>query len=561
MDQLFGNHMKLLNKKYILIFLIIIVSLISIGVRIYKFNQMPQTLYIDEVAMLVDAKALVKTGNDMHGYNWFQAIFLSYGDYKLPVYIWLVYLSSLIFGVGNFAVRLPNLIAGILTMVFTVLILLKMYKNQINSKYEKYLLILAGIITIGLSPWAIHFSRVGFESYVGQLFLAISIYVLINSKNKILWLFSSAFFATLATYSYYSVRFIWIPIFILWFLLNIDFKQFKKKFRSHSFDFIKILLAIGLYLLLLLPMQKSPWYSASQQFRLSTPSVLRIDEQVIQSNQLVLATQGTGINTLNRVYFHRYHLILRNFLKNLSEQLSLNFIFLTGDSNLRHGTGNHGLFLFPFIISFLVGMYLLVKENFKQGVFLLSLIILSAVPASIPYEVPHALRFLNALVPLSIIISFGLFKIFTYKNMNYIYKSFLSLFILITIFSFVSYANYYYSIYPELSKQAWFDEEYLVAQKIIKYKNDNVNMILFDMPTKEYLWLMAYGNYDGSEFNRWKSDQFEFKNFDNIYQNLIEIDRKTIMFKDVNRKINLETKFLESFKVKNDLEYEVVELN
>ena len=104
-------------KRHWSIFALIFIVGLAAFLRLYALGSIPNGLYIDEVAIGVDALSLAKTGHDMHGGHWFTTVFPSYGDYKLPVYIWLAAISVRLFGATDFAVRLPSAIAGIGTVM------------------------------------------------------------------------------------------------------------------------------------------------------------------------------------------------------------------------------------------------------------------------------------------------------------------------------------------------------------------------------------------------------------------------------------------------------------
>src|SRR5688572_25885495 len=105
----------MLRKQFWLLFTVIIV--LAIGLRGYQLGSLPTDLYIDEIAMLADAKSVAQSGLDMHGRPWYQVLYPSYGDYKLPVYLWLASLSVKVLGVSQLALRLPSMIAGIMTII------------------------------------------------------------------------------------------------------------------------------------------------------------------------------------------------------------------------------------------------------------------------------------------------------------------------------------------------------------------------------------------------------------------------------------------------------------
>ena len=97
--------------------ILVAVVLLASVLRLIGFGQQPAVTYWDETAILIDAKAIAESGKDMHGGSMWQLIFPSYGDYKMPVLIWLAAISVKLFGATQFALRLPSLLAGIGTVL------------------------------------------------------------------------------------------------------------------------------------------------------------------------------------------------------------------------------------------------------------------------------------------------------------------------------------------------------------------------------------------------------------------------------------------------------------
>ena len=286
------------------------VLLIAILLRFYQLGKIPVALYWDETAMLLDAKVVSQTGHDMHGNSWFQVLFPSYGDFKLPVYIWLASLSVKLLGVTELAIRLPSAIAGILTIIIAGLI-----AGELFAK-DKQKIKLATMLVVAISPWSIMFSRTAFEGHLGQLIFAVSIFLVLKAKNKPFLALLSPLLGVLATYTYFSVRFVWPIVFIASAILVLKKKSWKF-----------IIPSLVIFFLLLLPMVKSPLYAASNQFRYSTVSVLNAHDYPLKSNQYRALA---GQSQLDRVIFHRYWLMIRELLKNYADNLSLNYLFVNG---------------------------------------------------------------------------------------------------------------------------------------------------------------------------------------------------------------------------------------
>src|SRR3989339_882194 len=107
MDNL---EISTMNARTHLIILLFILG-IAFFIRVLGLGQIPVGQYVDEIAITLDSHVIAQTGKDMHGRSFFFAIIPSYGDYKLPVYIWFSSLTTLFFGAGAFATRLPSAIA------------------------------------------------------------------------------------------------------------------------------------------------------------------------------------------------------------------------------------------------------------------------------------------------------------------------------------------------------------------------------------------------------------------------------------------------------------------
>ncbi|MBD3279568.1 MAG: hypothetical protein GF390_02545, partial [Candidatus Pacebacteria bacterium] len=452
----------------------VLILAIAFGLRFYRLGQVPTGLYWDEVAMLVDAKSLAQTGSDMHGNFWLTTMFPSYGDYKLPVYLWLAAGAVKIFGVSEWALRLPSALAGVTTVIIAGWLAQELARL---TQVKKLLASIAGLTTaliIAISPWSVAFSRAGFEGHLGQLLLASAVLLVVKAKKHWWLMIFAPVVAALATYAYYSVRFVWPVVLIV--TAGAVFWPWSKWSALKSWlgilvlakkIFLWLLMPLLIYLLCLIPMFQSSFYAPSQQFRLTADSILNQHDFALESNFL---REQAGNTIVDRLLFHRHWLLIKALLKNLSAHLSINFLFLSGDINLRHGTGQHGLFLLPFLPFLFIGLYYLWQQHRSAWLILLSWWLTALAPASVPLTVPHALRSLNALVPLAIIIGFGLargvewlIKLKTIQKQAAVSV----VFVLLTGLALVQYLHYYYLVYPVKSHQFWQGNYKQEAQRIL----------------------------------------------------------------------------------------------
>jgi len=184
--------------------IIFIILLLAIVIRFYDINQLP-SLNPDEAALGYNAYSLLLTGKDEHGASW-PLHFKSFGDFKPGGYVYLAMPFIKVLGLTPFAVRLPNLILSVLT----ILILYKLVSLLSSSKA----LGLYSAMVLTLSPWHIHFSRGAWESSAALFFILLGIYWFYQKKFNY---FLLPFIASL--YIYHSARII-APLLVLFLFIT-----------------------------------------------------------------------------------------------------------------------------------------------------------------------------------------------------------------------------------------------------------------------------------------------------------------------------------------------------
>lgn len=542
-------------------FVFIGIVLVACVLRFYRLGQVPVSLYWDEMAMYVDVKSVLQSGQDMFGRPWYQIIYPSYGDFKLPVYIWSAILSARIFGLSEWSFRLPSALAGVGTVVVAGFLARELFQSLVPKKAMQ----VVAMLVVACSPWSILFSRTGFEGHLGQFFLALSILCVFLSKKHSKLILLSPIFGGLATYSYFSVRFVWVIVFLSSFAL-LYFSSSKKLPKLSKITAQKFLLSLVapllIYIALLLPMMKSPLYQDANRFRLGTDSVLNKD-YVVQSN---VYRQLAGNSRWDRVLFNSKVLMLQELLKNYAANTSPNFLFVSGDPNLRHGTSQSGLFLISTLPFFFYGILELFNKNKALLAFLVIWWFAALLPASVPENVPHALRALNALVPLSLMIAFGItmavvqWQAYIKLNVRSIQlTTFLKVLssatlLILFLFPFTQFLYFYFTVYPTLSAHDWQDGYKQLAQAIYAQKTSGESVVIVPFDDRFYLWLMAYGPYTAQDFHSWKSEKYQFFTLGSEAIQFQSIDDKAVATQHhpvlVAGKLDEVTKQLVSMKTK-----------
>jgi len=407
--------------------------------RIYRFGQIPESLYWDEAAIGLDARSLVQTGEDLSGKPWFQPLFYSYGDFKAPVYIWLVTILGFFLGVTETVIRLPSLIL----FTLSAWILYRLV-NQCSSK--RSLLPIFVLFSYLIMPWSFHFSRIGMESFLSSGLLVFMVYLQFLAVKNSKWylMIFAALFGVLSIYSYIGARGIVLVLFSSSFLF-FQWPNLKRNLLAFISGLLIILASIGFLV-------QSPDYSASQNYRLSNDNLIRTTEHIEKS----VAAQGIDRDSLlSRLAHHRYYYWLQDYAQNYLTHFSPEFLFFKGDSNLRHHSGFGGQLLFLqgllLILGFLRAVFCKKRINWLMAVWLLT----APVVSSLVNEVPHASRAIYMIIPLSWFTGLGMSYLYQRLSKIRIGKLIFTALVLALLINFFLYLHDYLRHYPGRSDLAW----------------------------------------------------------------------------------------------------------
>src|SRR3989339_722706 len=85
--------------------------------RIAFLGSVPAGFTPDEASQGYAAYSLLKTGKDEWGIGWPIASFRAFADYRAPLQTYLIIPTVAVFGLNEFAVRLPSAITGTLAVL------------------------------------------------------------------------------------------------------------------------------------------------------------------------------------------------------------------------------------------------------------------------------------------------------------------------------------------------------------------------------------------------------------------------------------------------------------
>jgi 4-amino-4-deoxy-L-arabinose transferase-like glycosyltransferase len=103
--------------------------LVAAFLRLWYLGVNPPHLTPDEASLGYNAYSILKTGRDEYG-EILPIIFKSFGDYKPGLYVYATVPFVALFGLTEFAVRLPSAIAGVAAVWLLYLIINLMVNGQ-----------------------------------------------------------------------------------------------------------------------------------------------------------------------------------------------------------------------------------------------------------------------------------------------------------------------------------------------------------------------------------------------------------------------------------------------
>lgn len=427
-------------------FLVFALIFLSFVLNFFQLEKIPPGLSLDEASIGVNAYLILTTGKDEHGVS-FPLFFKAFGEYKLPLYIYLTSLSMFFLGKNELAIRLPSAFLGSLIPLTFYLFL----KNIISKKTA----LLASFI-LTTSPWFLQFCGPAFEATVALFFFLLGSYffLLFFRKKRLVFLFFGLFTYILTLFTYNSYRLITpLTLIFIFFYLNPTFKN------RLIFTTIFLVTCLSLFISL---------FSKEANIRFSQTSIFH--------NQ----------NSLFAPFI---------FLKNYLTYFSWEFLFLSGDGIGRHQIPNFGLFpkwQFFFLLLGFFSLLRLKRHDFFLKIFF-GTIIFAPFPAALAFPSPHSLRSLFMVLPYTFFISIGLLKIINKFKSKKLLLPLLGFLTLIFVYSFSFYLHYYFFHYPKTNLLDWGGNYKELVKTTKKYKNQYKIVALTNHLPQAYIYFRFYG--------------------------------------------------------------------
>lgn len=336
---------------------IVLGLLVAVGaaLRLFDLGILPNGLYCDEAANGYDAYAILTTGKSLHG-DATPLFFLHHGiDYVESLYTYLTVPSIGIFGRSPFSIRLIAALAGTLTIVTTFLL-----GRQLVGRVTGLL----AALLVAVSPWHMTFSRIGFRGILLPLAITFGLYLFLRALGNYRRIIPCALVLGLSLHTY-AVAKLLVPITLL--ILAIMYRSELRtlltgnrtaQHHAGAGTILFLLLAVPVY-----------WFSF-------------VGEGNRRFEQLSVMSEPYPVGTA-----------FTNYLQHLSPD----FLFFSGDANLRHSIPGYGellIVLFPFL---LLGIVAALRIRTKEYSLPPLLFLVGLIPPALTHEgIPHALRAIGA---------------------------------------------------------------------------------------------------------------------------------------------------------------------
>ncbi len=426
------------TKNWLILAVIVVVAAF---LRFNKLGQIPFGFYQDESAIGYNAYSILTTGKDEYGLR-YPLYFKSFGDYKLPVYIYLTAISEKIFGLTEWAVRLPSAVFGTLTVL-----LVYWFTLEVTGKRP---LAFVASAALALNPWHIHYSRATFEVTISLFFFVFGGYLLIRSfVRKTTGAFLGGTLCFIVAFYSYNLTRLLAPLLYALFLWNYLPKlSVVRRWELFATITASFFLLIPFFLTL-----------TGSGGALSAKGTFIFTSSAVQAPLIEFRSYLVSLPPVfTKLFFNQFILTLWQYIQNIFNYFSVNFFFLTGSAHGNHGIGNVGEFYVFDLPLILIGAYRFSREKSRLRTILTGWVALTIAVAALTRESPHATRSFFLIVPGVLLSAQGVLTITSW--MRTIHGSARKILTAVLALSFVVYnLTYYFSSYyvrfPILYASAW----------------------------------------------------------------------------------------------------------
>lgn len=447
------------SKQTLLLF---VVLLVGFFLRFTKLGEIPIALNRDEASLGYTAWSIWQRGTDEHGVR-LPLNIQSFGDWKLPLYVYTLVPVVATFGLNAWSVRLPSTVAGVVSIGLVYILARLLFEPELKSGKLPLLqwlpLLLSAVWAV--SPWSVHLSRIAYEAN-----LTLSIFLL----GMIFWFMGvQRELSVSKTFAQFLV--VAFPLSALCFGLTL--------FGYHSFQVFTPLMGIGLLIgfrekVFELARTKLPWFALTfvitlvfvasvllsqrtraNQTKFSGISVLgeeRYAGQLFAHRQLVAELPGP----LDKVYVNTPRLQFAAFWQNLVKAVSPEFLFITGGTHGSHNFFGMGNLYAYALVTIPLGMWWLLHRKIQHRWVIWYWLMAAFIAPILTIVSAHSVRLFPLSVMAELLSVLGMISIFQkVENQGVWKKVTVGGMALVGAYSIFYLIVTYFFVFPILGAKAW----------------------------------------------------------------------------------------------------------
>jgi 4-amino-4-deoxy-L-arabinose transferase-like glycosyltransferase len=442
--------------------LLIVIITLALSLRLINLSTNPPGLNWDEVSMGYSAYSLLETGADEWGVK-YPLLFRSYGEWKSPVYIYLLMPFIKVLGLNAWGVRLPAALAGVAAVYLAYLIGRKLYGDKVG---------LWAALFLTVSPWHLMLSRPAFEAGVALALVLGGIYLML--KDKTVW---AALPFGIALHTYHSAKLV-IPFVFLY----LGYQSYKK------LGIKKLLIASVILGIFALPIA-TDLLSGKSQKRYSQVGITT-DAELVERFYKYRDTFPLG-DLGNKIVWNKYSFLFAKGFSNWTSYLSPHFLLGSESIRAQHSIPFRGVLYFTEFALMVFGLITLFKKEKGVARYLpIIMIVVAFIPPALTKDPYHVLRSILTLPWWQLLAAVGLVEL-TKSKFKYLKIVYLLLLIEILTFIFL-----YFAWYPKAFARDW-QYGYQQATEYLQEHDSDYDQIVF---TKTYgepqIFLAFYSQLD-----------------------------------------------------------------
>jgi 4-amino-4-deoxy-L-arabinose transferase-like glycosyltransferase len=335
--------------------LLLAISLLVVAAYFAGIPKNPPGFFIDEASIAYNAHTISREGRDEHGQT-FPLYFRAFGEYKSPVYIYLLAALFRFTGPSVFVARMLSAVVGLIAAL-----LLGLLAARITQRRWAGLLV---FVVALLTPWMFEISRLVFEVSIFPALLSGFLLLLYKASRREEWSWRIAVglgvLLGLMTYTYAIGR-VLAPLFAL----GLAFFFTRRRWRG-------VVLTWVVFGVMLLPLTV---------FTVRHPGALGERFKYVS-----YVKPGDS----------RTEIVFR-FIKNYARDFSPSSWLIAGDPEPRHHLPGMGSLLAGVVILGVLGLVLVLLRYRREAWwrFVLYGLAVSAIPASLTLDHFHTLRLMG----------------------------------------------------------------------------------------------------------------------------------------------------------------------